>query len=98
MWAGSAGQRLVRLLTGTRVVREVRAAGDGDCIRKANGGLMLLWVMRLSPGEGISAGLGTPQVGKVLLGALVGKDAKEAQELPVNPTLGRHSTGQKRRK
>ena len=39
-------------------------------------------------------GLGIPQVVKVPQGAPVGKDVEEAQELPVNPTRGRHDTGQ----
>jgi hypothetical protein len=36
-----------------------------------------------------------PYISKVLQGAPVGKDVEEAQELPVNPTRGRHDTRQK---
>jgi hypothetical protein len=38
---------------------------------------------------------GIPQVVEVPQGAPVGKDVKEAQEFPVNPTRGRRDTGQK---
>ena len=47
-----------------------------------DGGLMLPEVLRPAPGEGISAGLGNPPVVNVPLGAPVGKDVEEAQELP----------------
>jgi hypothetical protein len=87
---GRVGSPLAR----TRGVREVSMAGDGDGIGEADGGLMLPVVLRPAPGEGISARLGIPQVVKVPLSAPVGKD-EEAQELPVNPTRGRHDTGQK---
>ena len=56
---------------------------------------MLPVVMRPAPGEGIREGLGIPQVVKVPLGAPVGKDVEEAQELPIDPTRGRQDTGQK---
>ena len=45
-------------------------------------------------GDSFSAGLVIPQVGKVPLGAPVGKDVEEEQQLPVNPTRGRHGTRQ----
>ena len=76
-------------------MREVSGAGDGDGIGEADGGLTLPVVLRPAPGEGIRAGLVIPQAGKVSQGAPVGKDVEEAQELPVNPTRGRHDTGQK---
>ena len=41
-------------------------------------------------GEGVSQA--RLPVGKVLQGALVGKDVEEAHELPVYPTRGRHET------
>ena len=69
-------------------------ADDGDSVRKADGGAMLPEELTSSPGEGIIAGLVIPQVGKVPSGAPVGKDVEEAQELPVNPTRGRHDAGQ----
>ena len=40
-------------LSGTRGVREMSAAGDGDGIGEANGGLMLPVVLRPALGEGI---------------------------------------------
>ena len=90
---GRVDGRGVSPLARTRGVSEVSAAGDG--IREVDGGLMLPVVLRPAPGEGISARLGFPQVVKVLQGAPVGKDVEEAQELPVNPTQGRHDTRQK---
>jgi hypothetical protein len=77
------------------VREEVSTADDGDSVRKADGGAMLPEELTSSPGEGISAWLVIPQVGKVPSGAPVGKDVEEAQELPVNPTRGRHDAGQK---
>jgi hypothetical protein len=82
-------------LSGARGVREVSAGGDGDGIGEADGGLMLPVVLRPAPGEGISARLGIPQVVKSPYGAPVGKNVKEAQELLVNSTRGRHHAGQK---
>jgi hypothetical protein len=79
---------------GNEGVYEVSAAGDGDGISEADGGRMLPVVLRPAPGESISARLGIPQIVKIPLGAPVGKDVEEAQELPVNPTRGRHDTGQ----
>ena len=74
---------------------EVSTADDGEGVRKADGGAMLPEELTSSPGEGIIAWLFIPQVGKVPSGAPVGKDVEEAQELPVNPTRGRHDAGQK---
>jgi hypothetical protein len=42
-------------LAGTRRVREVRAAVDGDSIRKTDGGLMLPVQLSSAPGEGLSS-------------------------------------------
>ena len=75
-------------------MREVSAAGGGDSIRKAEGGFMLPVELSSAPGEGISAGLGNPPVVNVPLGASVGKDVEEAQELPVNALRGRHDARQ----
>ena len=58
------------------------AAGDGDGTGEADGGLGLPVVLRPAPGEDISTLLAIPQVGKVPLGAPVGKDVEKAQELP----------------
>ena len=71
-------------------MREVSATCDSDGVAEADGSLMFPEVLRPAPGEGISARLGVPHVGKVLQGAPVGNDVEEAQELPVNPTRGRH--------
>ena len=90
---GISNSRVVSPLSRTGEVCEVSAAGDGDSSREADGGLMLPVVLRLAPGEGIRAGLSSPQVGKVPLGAPVCKDVEEAQELPVNLARGRHDTG-----
>ena len=70
-------------------------AVDIDGVDEVDGSLMLHMVLRPAPGEGISARLGFPCVGKVLQGAPVGKDVEEAQEFSVNPTRGRHDTRQK---
>ena len=37
-------------------------------------------------------GSASPRLAKVLLGATVGNDVEEAQELPVNLARGRHGT------
>ena len=79
----------------TRGVREVSATCNSHSITEADGSLVLPEVLRPAPGEGISAGLVIPHVSEVLQGASVGKDVEEAQELPVNPTRGRHDTRQK---
>ena len=42
-------------LARTRRVREVRAAVDGDSIRKADGGFMLPVQLSSAPGEGLSS-------------------------------------------
>jgi len=47
-------------LAGTRGVREVRAAGDGDSIRKADVGFMLPVVLNSAPGEGLRSWLVIP--------------------------------------
>ena len=59
------------------------AACDSDCVAEAYGSLMSPEGLRPAPGEGISAKLGFPHVGKVLQSAPVGKDVEEAQEVPV---------------
>ena len=79
----------------TRGVREVSATCDSDSVAEADGSLMFPEVLRPAPGEGISAGLVIPHVGKVLQGAPVVKDVEEAQELPVNAPRGRHDIRQK---
>ena len=89
------GARCKSPVSRTRGVREVSATCNSHSIAEADGSLMLPEVLRPAPGEGISAGLVVPHVGKVLRGALVGKDVEEAQELPVNPPRGRHDTRQK---
>ena len=94
MWTGVDG-RGVSPMEGTRGVREVRAAGDGDGIRKADGDPMLPVVLRPASGEGTGAGLVIPQVGRVPLCAPLGKDVEEAQEFHVNQARGRHDAGQK---
>jgi hypothetical protein len=82
-------------LARTRGVREVSATCYCDSVAKADGSLVFPEVLRPAPGEGISAWLVVPHVGKVLQGAPVGKDVEEAQELPVNAPRGRHDTRQK---
>ena len=75
--------------------RGVSATCDNDGSPEADGSLMFPEVLRPAPGEGISERLIVPHVGKLLQGAPVGKDVEEAQELPMNPTRGRHDTRQK---
>ena len=89
------GERCSSPRSETRGMREVSATCDSDGVAEADGSLMFPEVLRPAPGEGISARLGVPHVGKVLQGAPVGNDVEEAQELPVNPTRGRHDTRQK---
>ena len=60
-------------LARTRGVREVIATCDSDSVAEADGSLMFPEVLRPAPGEGISACLIVPHVGKVLQGAPVGK-------------------------
>ena len=74
---------------GRRGLREVRAEGDGNSSRKADGVAMLPVVLRPSTGEGLSAGLITPHASKVPSGAEVGKDVEEVQELLLIPARGR---------
>ena len=82
-------------LAAMRWVSEVSTAGDCNSIRKADGGTMLPVKLSSAPCKGISSGLVIPEVGKVPTVALVGKDAGEAQELPVNLARGKHATGHK---
>ena len=91
------GARCMSLLVRTRGVREVSATCDSDSVAEADGSLMFPEVLRPETGEVVSARLIVPHVGKVLQGAPVGKDvdSEEAQELPVNPSRGRHDTRQK---
>ena len=69
-------------LAGTRGEREVSAAGDGDSIRKADGGFRLPAALSSAPGEGFSSGLVIPQIGKVPSGAPVGKDDRRRRSSP----------------
>ena len=69
-------------LAGTRGAREVRSAGDGDSIRKADGGRMLPVELSSAPGEGLSSGFVIPQIGKVPFGAPVGKDERRRRSSP----------------
>ena len=71
------------------------AVSDSHGVAEADGSLMSPKALRPAPGKGISDRLGFPHIGKVLQGAPVGKDAEEAQELPGNPTRGRHDTRKK---
>ena len=64
-------------------MREVSATCNSHSVAEADGSLMFPEVLTSAPGEGISAGLVIPHVSEVLQGASVGKDAEEAQELPV---------------
>ena len=54
-------------LSETRGVREVSAAGNRDGVGEADGSLMSPEVLRRAPGEGISARLGFPHIGKVVV-------------------------------
>ena len=63
-------------------MRKVSATCDGDSVAETDGSLVLPEILRPAPGEGISARLIVPHVGKVLQGAPVGKDVEEAEELP----------------
>ena len=51
--------------------------GDSCGVDKADGSLMPTMVFRLEPGEGISARLGFPHVGKVLPGDQVGRGVEK---------------------
>ena len=57
-------------------VCEVIAQRDSDCIAEADGSLMFPEVLRPATGEGIRTWLMIPHVGKVLVGAPVGKDVE----------------------
>ena len=61
---------------------EVSTEDDGDSVRKADGGAMLPEELTSSPGEGISAWLVIPQVGKVPSGAPVGKEERRRRSSP----------------
>ena len=76
---GVREKRMASPLLETRGVREVSSACDRDSIAEADGGLMLPVVLEPAPGEGISAMLKVPHVGKVLDDAPVGKDVEDAQ-------------------
>ena len=89
------GARSACPLSRARGVREVRATCDGDGVSETGGSLVIQEILRPAPCEGTNARLIVPHVGKVLHGAPVGKDVEEAQELPMNPTRGRHDTRQK---
>ena len=52
---------------------------DSDGVSEADGSLMFPEISRPAPGEGISARLIVPHVGKVLHGAPVGKDVEEGE-------------------
>ena len=69
-------------LAGTRGAREVSAAGDGDSIRKADGGFMMPVELSSAPGEGFISRLFIPQVGKVPSGAPVGKEERRRRSSP----------------
>ena len=69
-------------LAGTRGAREVSAAGDGDSIRKADGGFMMPVELSSAPGEGFTSRLFIPQVGKVPSGAPVGKEERRRRSSP----------------
>ena len=56
---------------------------------------MLPEEVRPAPGEGVYSWLIIPKAGTVPLCATVGEDVEVAQELPMNPTRGRHDTRQK---
>ena len=75
------GETCTSPLARTRGLREVSATSDSDSVAQADGRLMFPEVLRPAPGEGVSARLIVPHVGKVLQGAPVGKDVEEAQEL-----------------
>ena len=59
--------------------RNVCATCDVDGVSETDGCLVLPEVLRPAPGEGISARLIVPHVGKVLHCAPVGKDREEAR-------------------
>ena len=71
-----SGTRCTRPLARTWGVREVSAPRNSDCIAEADGSLMFPEVLRPATGEGIRTWLMIPHVGKVLVGAPVGKDVE----------------------
>ena len=73
------GARCVCPLSRARGVRKVSATCDGDGVSETDGSLVLPEILRPAPGEGISARLIVPHVGKVLHGAPVGKDVEEGE-------------------
>ena len=73
------GEKCTSPLARARRVREVSATCDSDRVAEADGRLMFPEVPRPAPGEGVSAGLIVPHVGKVLQGAPVGKDFRWAR-------------------
>ena len=81
-------RRRVGAKTGACGVRQVGAASDGDRVREPNGGPMLPEELRPAPCECVYPRLIIPEAGEVLLGATVGQDIEEAQELPVDPARG----------
>ena len=89
------GARCMSPLARTRGVREVSATCDSDGIAEADSSLMFPEVLTPAPGEGITARLIVPHVGKVLQGAPVGKDVEECSttrlvEVPPHvTTIGR---------
>ena len=85
-------RRRVGAKTGACGVRQVGAASDGDRVREPNGGPMLPEELRPAPCECVYPRLIIPEAGEVLLGATVGQDIEEAQELPVDPARGGHGT------
>ena len=85
-------RRRVGAETGACGVRQVGAASDGDRVREPNGGPMLPEELRPAPCECVYPRLIIPEAGEVLLGATVGQDIEEAQELPVDPARGGHGT------
>ena len=76
--------------TGSNGVHKVSAASNCDSIREPHGGPMLPEELRPAPGQGVYSRLIIPKAGKVPLGATVGEDVEEAQELPMNPARGGH--------
>ena len=74
---GIRKRRLVSGLAETGEVRKVSAACDRDGVAKADGMLMSPVVLRLAPGESISALFGFLHVGKVLQGAPMGTYVEE---------------------
>ena len=60
------GARCTSPLSRARGVREVSATGDSDSVAEVDGSLMFPEVLRPAPGEGITARLIVPHVGKVL--------------------------------